>query len=53
MPTLEAKDTLFRKKTTVNCNGNLLSLEAPLVMGILNVTPDSFYSGSRLSTLEE
>ncbi|MDX5480259.1 MAG: dihydropteroate synthase, partial [Hymenobacteraceae bacterium] len=36
-----------------NCNGNLLSLEAPLVMGILNVTPDSFYSGSRLSTLEE
>ncbi|WP_345159713.1 dihydropteroate synthase [Pontibacter saemangeumensis] len=52
MPTLGAKDTLFSTKTTVNCRGKLLSLEAPLVMGILNVTPDSFYAGSRLSTVE-
>lgn len=32
---------------TINCNGKLLDLETPQVMGILNVTPDSFYSESR------
>lgn len=32
---------------TINCNGKLLNLETPQVMGILNVTPDSFYSESR------
>ncbi|PRY10876.1 dihydropteroate synthase [Pontibacter ummariensis] len=53
MPTLEAKDTLFKKKSTVNCRGKLLSLDTPLVMGILNVTPDSFYPGSRLNNLSE
>ncbi len=30
---------------SLNCNGQLLSLEEPVVMGILNVTPDSFYDG--------
>ncbi|HSN61652.1 MAG TPA: dihydropteroate synthase [Ferruginibacter sp.] len=30
---------------TLNCKGKLLSLENPVVMGILNVTPDSFYEG--------
>ncbi|PTX22649.1 dihydropteroate synthase [Pontibacter mucosus] len=53
MPTLEAKDTLFKKKSTLNCRGKLLSLEVPLVMGILNLTPDSFFPGSRLSSAEE
>ncbi|AKD02632.1 dihydropteroate synthase [Pontibacter korlensis] len=53
MPTLEAKDTLFKKKSTLNCRGKLLSLEVPLVMGILNLTPDSFYPGSRLSSADE
>ncbi|MBR5084347.1 MAG: dihydropteroate synthase [Prevotella sp.] len=32
---------------TLNVNGRLLDLSSPLVMGILNVTPDSFYDGSR------
>ncbi|HVM89114.1 MAG TPA: dihydropteroate synthase [Puia sp.] len=32
---------------TINCKGRLLSLESPLVMGIINATPDSFYEGSR------
>lgn len=32
---------------TLNIKGKLLSLDTPLVMGILNVTPDSFYAGSR------
>lgn len=33
---------------TLNIGGQLLSLERPIVMGILNLTPDSFYSGSRM-----
>lgn len=32
----------------MNCRGQLLDLTAPVIMGILNVTPDSFYEGSRL-----
>lgn len=47
-----AKNTFFSKKYTLNLNGNLLSLETPRVMGILNITPDSFYSGSRKSDLK-
>ena len=35
---------------TLNCNGQLLELGAPKVMGILNVTPDSFYADSRQQT---
>ncbi|GCB35500.1 dihydropteroate synthase [Bacteroides faecalis] len=37
----------------INVNGHLLDLATPQVMGILNVTPDSFYSGSRMQTEEE
>jgi dihydropteroate synthase len=32
---------------TLNCKGRLLVMEKPLVMGIINTTPDSFYEGSR------
>ncbi|SHJ83922.1 dihydropteroate synthase [Maribacter aquivivus] len=32
---------------TINCNGKLLSLDQPKVMGILNVTPDSFFDGGK------
>ena len=35
---------------TLNCNGQLLELKTPQVMGILNVTPDSFYADSRQQT---
>lgn len=35
---------------TINCRGTLLDLSNPVVMGILNVTPDSFYEGSRVKT---
>ncbi|MDR1344540.1 MAG: dihydropteroate synthase [Tannerellaceae bacterium] len=34
----------------INIKGNLISLQTPLVMGILNVTPDSFYAASRKQT---
>lgn len=37
-------------KKTLNCRGRLVDLTRPAVMGILNVTPDSFYAGSRLGT---
>jgi dihydropteroate synthase len=40
---------IFVKRQTVNCGGKLLDLSTPAVMGILNVTPDSFYAGSRIS----
>jgi dihydropteroate synthase len=32
---------------TLNCNGRLLTVQQPIVMGIINITPDSFYAGSR------
>jgi len=37
--------------TTLNCKGRLLDISTPIVMGILNVTPDSFYDGGRYSDL--
>ncbi len=35
----------YKKKSTINLNGKLINLTTPTVMGILNVTPDSFYDG--------
>lgn len=37
---------------TLNCRGRLLVLEQPVVMGIINLTPDSFYAGSRTAQLD-
>lgn len=37
----------------INVHGRVMSLDEPRVMGILNVTPDSFYSGSRKQTDKE
>lgn len=37
----------FKKKLSVNLAGELIDLSSPLIMGILNVTPDSFYDGGR------
>lgn len=42
-----------KKGYTINVRGRLVDLSRPLVMGILNVTPDSFYQGSRKQTEEE
>ena len=38
---------------TINVRGRLIDLSTPKVMGILNATPDSFYSGSRKQTERE
>lgn len=40
-------------KRTLNCNGKLFILEEPIVMGILNVTPDSFFDGGKYSSNNE
>ena len=37
---------------TINVRGQLIDLGEPLVMGIMNVTPDSFYANSRVQTAE-
>ena len=42
-----AKDTLFYKKRTIRCNNRIIELTSPLLMGILNLTPDSFYDGGK------
>jgi len=41
------------KPRFINVRGNLVDLSVPKVMGIINVTPDSFYTGSRVTSDEE
>jgi dihydropteroate synthase len=38
---------------TLNCKGRLLVIDEPIVMGIINTTPDSFYSGSRANFVDD
>lgn len=44
-----ARNPLWKPASTINCKGTLLLLEPPVIMGILNVTPDSFFAGSRVA----
>ena len=44
---------MLTKPRYINAGGNLIDLRIPKVMGIMNITPDSFYRGSRYSTDEE
>jgi dihydropteroate synthase len=37
---------------TINCKGNLITTDTPLIMGIINATPDSFYKGDLGNGLE-
>ncbi len=48
-----AKYTVFNKKVTLNAGGKLIDLSTPKVMGIINLTPDSFYDGSRKPLVDE
>lgn len=41
------KNTLNHRIFTLNCRGRIVIIDQPLVMGIINLTPDSFYEGSR------
>jgi dihydropteroate synthase len=38
------------QQLSINCSGRLLTFEQPRIMGILNISPDSFYAGSRAAT---
>lgn len=49
---MDKSNTLISHKT-INVNGSLVDLSKPKVMGILNITPDSFFSGSRHQTLAD
>lgn len=42
--------SFYKKRSTINLNGKLISLGSPTVMGILNITPDSFYDGGCYTT---
>lgn len=47
------KNSLNKRIFTLNCKGRLVWIDRPKVMGILNITPDSFYQGSRYTDLAE
>lgn len=42
-------DTIYQGPISINIGGSLVDFSSPKVMGIINVTPDSFYAGSQLS----
>ncbi len=46
---MSPKDTFFSHKQSLYCGGRILDFSQPRIMGILNITPDSFYKGSRLT----
>ena len=50
---MKAKDTFFQVKKTLNVGGKIIDLSHPKVMGIINITPDSFFSGSRKQSENE
>ena len=39
-------------KKSLNCRGKLLDLSTPVIMGILNITPDSFYDGGQITGVD-
>ncbi len=41
------KDNYFNSKLTINCAGKIIKLSTPVVMGVINLTPDSFYDGGK------
>jgi len=47
---LSDKSKSFSPKLNLDCNGKIVSLEKPVVMGILNITADSFYDGAKFDT---
>ena len=47
------KNTFFQQKLLLNVQGRLLDLTSPVVMGIVNITPDSFYDGGETITISK
>lgn len=52
-PSLDLEDKLFPQKYTFQINGALIIWDRPQVMGVVNLTPDSFFEGSRFSWKED
>ncbi len=50
---MTAEDTVFFSRNFIRLKGKLFSLETPFVMGILNITPDSFYDGGKYSSEDQ
>ncbi|MDR1054996.1 MAG: dihydropteroate synthase [Prevotellaceae bacterium] len=50
---MEQLSSFFQKKKTINYSGRLIDLSKSLIMGIINVTPDSFYPDSRYQDEEK
>jgi dihydropteroate synthase len=48
MKNLSTTSTLFSREFSLNLNGRRVPIHQPLIMGIINVTPDSFYHKSRI-----
>lgn len=48
-----AEKNFFEPKQSLNIKGRLIDLSSPKVMGILNITPDSFYDNSRTKSIDE
>lgn len=53
MEFLRFENTNFSRERVLNIRGKLFTISAPQVMGIVNCTPDSFYSDSQSSTIEK
>ncbi len=47
------KDTSFQKKKSLRFRDSLFFIEKPVIMGILNITPDSFYDGGKYNRLDK
>lgn len=47
-PSSSTEDKLFSQKHSIQIKGRLICLDVPKIMGILNLTPDSFFEGSRM-----
>ncbi|WP_316830957.1 dihydropteroate synthase [Pedobacter aquatilis] len=48
-----AEKNFFESKQTLNLKGKIFDISKPKVMGIINITPDSFYSTSRMTSIDE
>lgn len=49
---MSSKNTSFTKRK-MNCNGLVLDFSIPLVMGVVNLTPDSFYDGGKYQHIKD
>ena len=44
---MQSKESVFNRKKTIQLKGEILDLRTPRVLGIINITPDSFFDGSK------